>query len=40
MLENPGSDVRILLLTRNEEQRLLERLENLKTDRYTKEIHR
>jgi hypothetical protein len=31
LLDSPGSDVRILLLTRNEEQRLLERLENLKS---------
>ncbi|MCP8467084.1 hypothetical protein NK553_24325 [Pseudomonas sp. ZM23] len=30
LLENPGADLRILLLTRMEEQRLLERLENLK----------
>ncbi|MFV3307828.1 hypothetical protein ACNFBT_21380 [Pseudomonas sp. NY15181] len=30
LLENPDADLRILLLTRNEEQRLLERLENLK----------
>jgi len=31
LLDSPGSDMRILLLTRNEEQRLLERLENLKS---------
>ncbi|WP_043306893.1 hypothetical protein [Pseudomonas sp. ML96] len=30
LLETPGADVRILLLTRSEEKRLLERLENLK----------
>ncbi|SEE33796.1 hypothetical protein [Pseudomonas anguilliseptica] len=29
LLENPSSDMRILLLTRSEEKRLLERLENL-----------
>jgi len=29
-LETPNADLRILLLTRHEEQRLLERLENLK----------
>lgn len=31
LLDSPGSDMRILLLTRNEEQRLLERLEHLKS---------
>lgn len=31
LLETPGADMRILLLTRNEEKRLLERLENLKS---------
>ncbi|MCU0122272.1 hypothetical protein N8H74_28795 [Pseudomonas sp. B2M1-30] len=31
LLERPGADVRILLLTRQEEQRLLERLENLQS---------
>jgi hypothetical protein len=31
LLDSPDSDMRILLLTRNEEQRLLERLENLKS---------
>lgn len=31
LLDNPGSDIRILLLTRSEEKRLLERLENLKS---------
>jgi hypothetical protein len=31
LLDSPGSDARILLLTRSEEQRLLERLENLKS---------
>lgn len=31
LLETSGSDVRILLLTRNEEKRLLERLENLRS---------
>lgn len=30
LLETPGADVRILFLTRQEEKRLLERLENLK----------
>jgi hypothetical protein len=30
LLATPGSDLRILLLTRNEEKRLLERLENLR----------
>ncbi|MGP6427482.1 hypothetical protein [Pseudomonas pharyngis] len=30
LLDTPGADVRILLLTREEEKRLLERLENLK----------
>ena len=30
LLADPGADLRILLLTRHEEQRLLERLENLK----------
>ena len=29
LLEKPGADVRILLLTRQEEKRLLERLENI-----------
>lgn len=29
LLENPGADLRILLLTRPEEKRLLERLENI-----------
>lgn len=29
LLETPGTDLRILLLTRQEEKRLLERLENL-----------
>ena len=29
LLDRPGADTRILLLTRSEEQRLLERLENL-----------
>ncbi|WP_433766495.1 hypothetical protein [Pseudomonas putida] len=29
LLETPGADVRILFLTRNEEKRLIERLENL-----------
>ena len=29
-METPNADLRILLLTRHEEQRLLERLENLK----------
>lgn len=31
LLDTPGADLRILLLTRNEEQRLLERLEHLKS---------
>jgi hypothetical protein len=31
LLETPGADVRILLLTRQEEKRLLERLENLQS---------
>ncbi len=31
LLENPGADVRILMLTRQEEKRLLERLENLQS---------
>lgn len=31
LLETPGADVRILLLTRSEEKRLLERLENLQS---------
>jgi hypothetical protein len=31
LLDNPGSDLRILLLTRAEEKRLLERLENLES---------
>lgn len=31
LLEQPGSDARILLLTRNEEKRLLERLEHLQS---------
>src|SRR5690606_29893346 len=31
LLEAPGADLRILLLTRSEEKRLLERLENLKS---------
>lgn len=31
LLEQTGSDARILLLTRNEEKRLLERLENLQS---------
>lgn len=31
LLEQPGSDARILLLTRNEEKRLLERLENMQS---------
>jgi hypothetical protein len=31
LLETPGADLRILLLTRSEEKRLLERLENLKS---------
>ena len=30
LLQTPGADTRILLLTRNEEKRLLERLENLR----------
>ncbi|MDP9506989.1 hypothetical protein WIN67_13875 [Pseudomonas idahonensis] len=30
LLDTPGADLRILLLTRQEEKRLLERLENLK----------
>lgn len=30
LLQSPGADLRILLLTRQEEKRLLERLENLK----------
>jgi hypothetical protein len=29
LLENPGTDVRILQLTRDEEKRLIERLENI-----------
>ena len=31
LLETPGADMRILLLTRQEEKRLLERLENLQS---------
>lgn len=31
LLDNPGSDARILLLTRPEEKRLLDRLENLES---------
>ena len=31
LLENPGADLRILLLTRREEKRLLERLERLQS---------
>jgi hypothetical protein len=31
LLETPGADVRILLLTRSEEKRLIERLENLQS---------
>ncbi len=31
LLETPGADLRILFLTRNEEKRLLERLENLRS---------
>ncbi|BAU74122.1 hypothetical protein [Metapseudomonas furukawaii] len=31
LLENPGADLRILLLTRQEEKRLLERLERLQS---------
>ncbi|MFJ3369606.1 hypothetical protein [Pseudomonas sp. NPDC086251] len=31
LLETPGADVRILLLTRAEEKRLIERLENLQS---------
>ncbi|CAI8750011.1 hypothetical protein [Pseudomonas sp. IT-P294] len=31
LLETPGADVRILFLTRQEEKRLLERLENLQS---------
>lgn len=31
LLENPGGDLRILRLTRHEENRLLERLENLRS---------
>ncbi|WP_044874375.1 hypothetical protein [Pseudomonas sp. LFM046] len=31
LLEQPGSDVRILLLTRQEEKRLLDRLENIQS---------
>lgn len=31
LLETPGADVRILFLTRTEEKRLLERLENLQS---------
>ena len=31
LLETPGADVRILLLTREEEKRLLDRLENLQS---------
>ena len=31
LLATPGADTRILLLTRNEEKRLLERLENLQS---------
>ena len=31
LLQVPGADTRVLLLTRNEEQRLLERLENLQS---------
>lgn len=31
LLETPGADVRILLLTRQEEKRLLDRLENLQS---------
>lgn len=31
LLEKPGADMRILLLTRQEEKRLLERLENLQS---------
>ncbi|MGF6092097.1 hypothetical protein [Pseudomonas sp. 18173] len=31
LLETPGADVRILFLTRNEEKRLIERLENLQS---------
>src|SRR3546814_1940212 len=31
LLETPGADVRILMLTRHEERRLLERLENVQS---------
>ncbi|MNI44835.1 hypothetical protein D3C73_992300 [compost metagenome] len=31
LLDTPGADMRILFLTRNEEKRLLERLENLQS---------
>jgi hypothetical protein len=31
LLETPGGDLRILFLTRNEEKRLIERLENLQS---------
>ncbi len=31
LLDNPGSDARILLLTKTEEKRLLERLENIQS---------
>lgn len=31
LLDTPGADIRILLLTRNEEKRLLDRLENLQS---------
>ena len=31
LLDTPGADLRILFLTRNEEKRLLERLENLQS---------
>lgn len=31
LLETPGADLRILFLTRSEEKRLIERLENLKS---------
>ena len=31
LLETPGADLRILFLTRNEEKRLVERLENLQS---------
>ncbi|MGO4313122.1 hypothetical protein AB4Z35_25305 [Pseudomonas sp. KB_15] len=31
LLETPGADLRILFLTRNEEKRLIERLENLQS---------